>query len=76
MRELLVNLHWIAVLVMVMCLICTVSENPYLRRRVVLHTEHREHIFTRDETGLVYISAVSAHSAGAYTASLLVMVKL
>jgi hypothetical protein len=33
--------------------------------------DHRVHIFTRDETGLVYISA---HSAGAYTATLLVMV--
>ncbi len=35
--------------------------------------DHRVHIFTTDETGLVY---VSAHSAGAYTATLLVMVNV
>ncbi len=35
--------------------------------------KQRVHIFTRDETGLV---SVSAHSAGAYTATLLVMVNV
>jgi hypothetical protein len=35
--------------------------------------DHRVHIFTRDETGLVYHSA---QSAGAYTATLLVMVNV
>jgi hypothetical protein len=33
---------------------------------------HRVHIFPRDETGF----SVSAHSAGAYTATLLVMVNV
>ncbi len=35
--------------------------------------DHRVHIFTTDETGLVY---VSAHSAGAYTATLLVILNV
>jgi hypothetical protein len=34
---------------------------------------HRVHIFTRDE---IYRVSVSAHSAGAYTATLLVMVNV
>jgi hypothetical protein len=38
----------------------------------IVRPTHRVHIFTRDETGV----SVSAHSAGAYTATLLVMVNV